>query len=167
MAAEGSGTQKETHQVLTSKDASWVPVTPSESLFRDYLHDWDDTNLDLGQSVNGLPLVFPLPEIQDTQSASRSTDCLEKKDGCRCMSCLADILERISGGSSGNVDDADRFDDLLIHLRDGVEMFEQVLLCQHCSVCSTISMFVMTVASLPLSENNCPTSLLCISKIRG
>lgn len=100
----------------------------------------------MDQSVNELPLVFPLPEIQDTQSGSRSTDCLEKKDGCKCMLCLADILERISGGSSGNVDDADRFDDLLIHLRDGVEMFEQVLLCQHCSVCSTNSMFVLTVA---------------------
>jgi len=74
--------------------------------------------------------------------------------GCDCLRALADILERIhvsgDGNSNGSNDMCDQggtqhFDDLLGHLRDGIETCMQVLPCNYCSVRTANSTLVVTV----------------------
>ncbi|KAB5582755.1 hypothetical protein GE09DRAFT_1049726 [Coniochaeta sp. 2T2.1] len=80
------------------------------------------------------------------------TDYTRGGPGCDCLHALADILERIhvSGdGSNGDIDidqgTTTHFDDLLGHLRDGIETCKQVLPCNYCSVRTANSTLVVTV----------------------
>ncbi|KAL8721664.1 MAG: hypothetical protein Q9225_001713 [Loekoesia sp. 1 TL-2023] len=177
-------------------------TTPSGPVLDEFFHDFHSKelqglHLNLGESVNALPLVFPLPEIQDTPSYSASTamsvvnndslnglvitppptanpnaipvDSSEYRNrGCGCIGSLADILERISGDGGNDIDEADRFDDLLVYLRDGVETCKQVLPCKHCSVCTTNSMFVVTIIQqlATISSNLCRQLLMYQQKVK-
>ncbi|KAL9042943.1 MAG: hypothetical protein Q9180_000233 [Flavoplaca navasiana] len=65
--------------------------------------------------------------------------------GCECFQSLAGILQKIGGDSGNESDEVDRFDILLVHLRDGVETCSRVLPCKQCSIPTTNSMFIVTI----------------------
>lgn len=130
-------------------------------------------NLNLSEDVNTLPGVFQLPEYQDSPSQSTAIAVSITNDnpnnfvltppatanpsatsedlsgyrsrGCSCIRSMADVLERVSGDKGSDIDESDRFDDLLVHLRDGVEACKKALSCKYCSVCTTNSMFIVTI----------------------
>jgi hypothetical protein len=80
-----SGIPTNMSQPLSSadpKDGFRTPSTPSGPVFADYPHDWDGDvhakephylNLNLGESMNALPLVSQLLELQNHSSNSVST----------------------------------------------------------------------------------------------
>ncbi|KAL9623581.1 MAG: hypothetical protein Q9160_002037 [Pyrenula sp. 1 TL-2023] len=130
-------------------------------------------DLSLRENVNAPPLLFPLPENHKTPpsesmavsitnddnlncllmtpptNAHPDSDPAESSDSrrrrCNCILSLADIFESISSDCGSNTDGADRFDDLLVHLRDGIQACGKVLSCKYCSVCATHSMFIVTI----------------------
>ncbi|KAH8731282.1 hypothetical protein GQ44DRAFT_722910 [Phaeosphaeriaceae sp. PMI808] len=71
---------------------------------------------------------------------------LEGQEGrCRCISALANSLERISGDTGNDVDKNDCLDYLLIHLHDGIKTCKNVLSCNRCSLSTTNPMFLVTI----------------------
>ncbi|KAL8909689.1 MAG: hypothetical protein Q9171_004934 [Xanthocarpia ochracea] len=133
-----------------------------------------DLERNLGESNDALPSVFPIPESQGTPPYSvptvmsimnddnlnnylitppstanptgTPTESPERSNqGCGCIRSLAHILQRIGGDGGSESDEADRFDILLMHLRDGVETCKQVLPCKQCSMHTTNSMFIVTI----------------------
>lgn len=189
---------------VDTEDSFWTAITPSGPALNEFLHDWDDIhskepehpNLNLDESANAPPFIFPSPEIQHTPSYSVSTAVsLINDDGfnglvmtppptanptatpadlseyrspsCGCIRSLADMLERISGDGS-DIDEADRFDDLLVYLRDGIKTCKQVLPCKHCSVCATNSMFVVTIVQqlATISQSLCRQLLAYQQKVK-
>ncbi|KAL8857420.1 MAG: hypothetical protein Q9178_006047 [Gyalolechia marmorata] len=128
----------------------------------------------LGESNDALPPESPIPETQGTPPYSVPTAISIMNDdnlnnfpitppptanptgtptelpehtnqGCGCIRSLADILQRIGGDGGSDSDEADRFDILLVHLRDGVETCKHVLPCKQCSMHTTNSMFIVTI----------------------
>ncbi|KAH8810809.1 hypothetical protein F5884DRAFT_260601 [Xylogone sp. PMI_703] len=177
--AIGSNVSTDINQSLTSTDSNdgyWTSFTPLEPLFADYLCDWENhthTNeaqspsLDLGGTVDTIPLVSSLPTLQDAASQAGETARLNPIDNvsngssmtasptdsptttlpssCNCIQSLADTLEKVSvGDADGDIDQSKGFDDWLLYLHDGIRTCRQVLPCKFCCVCAVNSMLVIT-----------------------
>ncbi|KAL8727340.1 MAG: hypothetical protein Q9166_006108 [cf. Caloplaca sp. 2 TL-2023] len=154
-------------------------------------------DLNLDESVNALPLVFQMPENQGTPGYSASTAMSIMNDeslngllmtppltanptgtpvdlsehpsrGCECIRSLADVLQKISGDGGSDIDEVDRFDVLLVYLRDGVETYKQGLPCKHCTVHTTNSMFVITIIQqlATISQDLCRQLLTYQQKVK-
>ncbi|KAL8780320.1 MAG: hypothetical protein Q9213_006518 [Squamulea squamosa] len=133
-----------------------------------------DLERNRGQSIDSLPAVFPIPETHGTPPYSATTalsiinddksnnslmtppstanpigtppELFEQpSQGCECIRFLAHILQKIGGDGGSDTDETDRFDILLLHLRDGVETCKHVLPCKQCSIHTTNSMFIVTI----------------------
>ncbi|KAL8928314.1 MAG: hypothetical protein Q9172_000998 [Xanthocarpia lactea] len=89
---------------------------------------------------------FPITPPSTANPTSTPRESPEHSNqGCGCIRSLADILQRIGGDGGSDSDEADRFDILLVHLRDGVETCKHVLPCKQCSMHTTHSMFIVTI----------------------
>ncbi|KAL8891710.1 MAG: hypothetical protein Q9192_005709 [Flavoplaca navasiana] len=128
----------------------------------------------LGEKNDAFPSLSPIPETQGTPPYSMPTGISIMNDdnlnnffltppstanptgtptespefsnqGCGCIRSLANILQRIGGDGNSDSDEADRFDILLLHLRDGIETCKHVLPCKQCSLHTTNSMFIVTI----------------------
>lgn len=157
-----------------------------------------DLERNLSDSVNAIPSVFPMSETQATPLYSATTAMSIMNDdnlntfimtppstahptgtppesseypsrGCGCIRSLADILQKIGGDGSSDTDEADRFDILLVHLRDGVETCKQVLPCKQCSIHTTNSMFIVTIAQqlATISQDLCHQLLTYQQKVKN
>ena len=175
------GIQGDLSQPLSSmdlKDGFWT----SGLVFNEFLHDPKDAHShepqglerNLGEKIDALPSLSPIPETQGTPAYSTPTAISIMNDdnlnnflltppstanpsgtptespeysnqSCGCIRSLANILQRIGGDGNSDSDEADRFDILLLHLRDGIETCKHVLPCKHCSMHTTNSMFIATI----------------------
>ncbi|KAL8850247.1 MAG: hypothetical protein Q9198_011113, partial [Flavoplaca austrocitrina] len=128
----------------------------------------------LGEKNDALPSLSPIPETQGTPPYSIPTAISVMNDdnlnnflltppstanptgtptespeysnqGCGCIQSLANILQRIGGDGNSDIDEADRFDILLLHLQDGIETCKHVLPCKQCSMHTTNSIFIATI----------------------
>lgn len=133
-----------------------------------------DLERNLGKRINAFPSAFPIPETRGTppfsattamstmndddlnqfimtppptaNSNSTPTESFEHKNqGCGCIRSLASVLQKIGGDHGSDTDDPERFDILLVHLRDGIETCKRVLPCKQCSIPTTNSMFIVTI----------------------
>ncbi|KAL8999557.1 MAG: hypothetical protein Q9169_001646 [Polycauliona sp. 2 TL-2023] len=160
------------------KDGFWG----SDTVLNELLHDPSDAHVEkpqnrdysLGESIGGLPSVFPIPKAPGTlpQSATAAMSFManDSLDGflltppstanptttpaepsehpsqsCGCIRSLTGILQKIGGDGGSDTDETDRFDFLLMHLRDGVKICKHVLPCKQCCIPSTNSMFIVTI----------------------
>jgi len=155
-------------------------------------------DLDLDENITAISPIFSLPELQDIseypESAAVSNivgDILNGLDiaplatanptstsvdssgyrgrPCECIQSLADILERISGDGGSDSDRPNRFDILLVHIRNGIETCNQVIPCNYCSVSTTNSMFVVTIVQqlATILQSLCQQLLPYQQKVKG
>ena len=128
----------------------------------------------MDENIMNASLVLTPPATANppvTSVESSSYGCFRNRP-CDCIRSLADILERISGdvgSGSDQIDQADsHFDGMLGCLHGGIDTCKQVLLCKHCSVCTTNPMFIVTITQqlAAISQDLCRQLLAYQQKVK-
>jgi hypothetical protein len=177
------------------REGFWTPATLLGSEISGGSRDWDELQLrdlhnpnpDHQDYENTSLMNFSLPELEDIaprEEASAGQNLPEASSflasqgqdrECKCISVLANSLERINADTDNDVDESDQFDRLLMHLHDGIETCKKVKLCTRCSVYTTNSMVVVTLIqqlaaiaqTLSLQLVNCQQRVSTISSVVG
>lgn len=112
---------------------------------------------------------------QNSVAPSSSVTSQAHDRECKCISVLANSLERINSDTDNDVNESDQLDHLLVHLHDGIKACKEVKLCKRCSVHTTNSMIVVTliqqlaaiVQALSLHLVKCQQRASTISSVVG